>query len=260
MVGRENRGRTWGSSCREEVPPPGNGARPTSRTDSDMEDGLLSADQQQSYKLHLLLLLNYYRYELQPAGGLDDDDTDEGVGTLPYPAMSTRRELALELREMLRECTTAFEALPKITGGKLTPAAECRRALQHLCSAPSDRPNAFPHGVISFGQVQLCPGTRFEQCPGNRKRLLPSRFLSLAGSCWARYPPVLCGARGARSRGSEQSAVVLQLPRCLATSATAAALGVRRQLRALRPAYGPAQTDRPTSSGRPQLRSRRGGS
>jgi hypothetical protein len=247
MVGRENRGRTWGSSCREEVPPPGNGARPTSRTDSDMEDGLLSADQQQSY-------------ELQPAGGLDDDDTDEGVGTLPYPAMSTRRELALELREMLRECTTAFEALPKITGGKLTPAAECRRALQHLCSAPSDRPNAFPHGVISFGQVQLCPGTRFEQCPGNRKRLLPSRFLSLAGSCWARYPPVLCGARGARSRGSEQSAVVLQLPRCLATSATAAALGVRRQLRALRPAYGPAQTDRPTSSGRPQLRSRRGGS
>ena len=27
------------------------------------------------------------------------------------------------------------------------------------------------------------PETRFEQCPGNRKRLLPSRFLSLAGSC-----------------------------------------------------------------------------
>eukprot|EP01046_Picozoa_sp_COSAG06_P073278 COSAG06_NODE_21835_length_743_cov_6.503106_1_plen_51_part_10 len=32
-------------------------------------------------------------------------------------------------------------------------------------------------GVISCGHLQLCPGTRFEQCPGNRKRLLPSRFL-----------------------------------------------------------------------------------
>ena len=28
---------------------------------------------------------------------------------------------------------------------------------------------------------------RFEQCPGNRKRLLPSRFLGLADSFWARW-------------------------------------------------------------------------
>jgi hypothetical protein len=37
------------------------------------------------------------------------------------------------------------------------------------------------------GQVQCLLRQRFEQCPGNRKRLLPSRFLSLAGSCWARW-------------------------------------------------------------------------
>ena len=33
------------------------------------------------------------------------------------------------------------------------------------------------HGVIRYSYLQLRPGTRFEQCPGNRKRLLPGRFL-----------------------------------------------------------------------------------
>ena len=28
---------------------------------------------------------------------------------------------------------------------------------------------------------------RFEQCPGNRKRLLPSTVLNIAGSFWARW-------------------------------------------------------------------------
>ena len=41
--------------------------------------------------------------------------------------------------------------------------------------------------MIKFWHLQLRPGTRFEQCPGNRKRLLPSRFLVLADSFWARW-------------------------------------------------------------------------
>ena len=41
-------------------------------------------------------------------------DDDEEVGSLPYPAMGTRRELALELRRTLADCTAAWEALPKM--------------------------------------------------------------------------------------------------------------------------------------------------
>eukprot|EP01046_Picozoa_sp_COSAG06_P082940 COSAG06_NODE_29896_length_548_cov_4.775056_1_plen_75_part_10 len=37
---------------------------------------------------------------------------------------------------------------------------------------------------VAFGICNAVKERRFEQCPGNRKRLLPSRFLGLAGSFW----------------------------------------------------------------------------
>ena len=41
--------------------------------------------------------------------------------------------------------------------------------------------------VSESEEINVVLERRFEQCPGNRKRLLPSRFLDLACSFWARW-------------------------------------------------------------------------
>ena len=84
---------------------------------------------------------------------------EEQKALLPYPAILQRRALAQELYHTLRECTTAFEQLPRSdaganvgdgtaeAGGAATAECrridDCRRALSELCRPPSDRPGAW---------------------------------------------------------------------------------------------------------------------